>query len=122
VNVVLAARTTDALQRTADQCRRHDTDVRILEADLSAADACTRIAAATADLEIGLLILVAGANTHSYEFLDGDLAEFQRVIDLNVSTPLALVHRAMQRLLQRKGITDDGGGTDRGAGAAAAPS
>ena len=32
--------------------------------------------------------MVAGANTHSREFLDGDLTDFQRVIDLNVSTPL----------------------------------
>jgi uncharacterized protein len=102
LNLVLVARTTDPLKRTADQCRRHGANVRILEADLSAADACGRIAAATADLEIGLLILVAGANTHSYEFLDGDLAEFQRVIDLNVSTPLALVHHYGQAMRSRR--------------------
>jgi uncharacterized protein len=102
VNVVLVARTTEALQRTADRCRSHGADVRILEADLSAADACDRIAAATAELEVGLLILVAGANTHSYEFLDGDLAEFQRIIDLNVSTPLALVHHYGQAMRSRR--------------------
>jgi uncharacterized protein len=102
VNLVLVARTTDALQRTAEQCRQHGAEVRTVQADLSADDACARIAAATADLEIGLLILVAGANTHSYEFLDGDLTEFQRVIDLNVSTPLALVHHYGQAMRSRR--------------------
>jgi uncharacterized protein len=102
VNLVLVARTTDALEQTADQCRQHGAEVRTVQADLSAADACARIAAATAELEIGLLILVAGANTHSKEFLDGDLTEFQRVIDLNVSTPLALVHHYGQAMRSRR--------------------
>jgi uncharacterized protein len=92
LDLVLIARTTAALEQTADRCRRYGVEIRTVQADLSAPDACTRLAAATADIEVGLLILVAGANTHSHEFLDGDLAEFQRVIDLNVSTPLALVH------------------------------
>lgn len=102
LNLVLVARTADALQQTADHCRPYGVDVRTVEADLSAADACARIAAATAELEIGLLIVVAGANTHSFEFLDGDLAAFQRVIDLNVSTPLALVHHYGQAMRSRR--------------------
>jgi uncharacterized protein len=99
LNLVLVARTAAALTQTADQCRGYGSEVRVVQADLSALDASTAIATATDGLEVGLLILVAGANTHSYEFLDGDLAAFQRVIDLNVSTPLALVHhygRAMR--------------------------
>ena len=102
LNLVLVARTADSLQRTADQCRRHGADIRTVQADLSATDACARIVAATAELQIGLLIVVAGANTHSYEFLDGDLAEFQRVIDLNVSTPLALAHHYGQAMRARR--------------------
>ncbi|MGH3636810.1 MAG: SDR family NAD(P)-dependent oxidoreductase, partial [Mycobacterium sp.] len=80
--------------------------VRTVPADLSDPAACARIAGATTGLEVGLLILNAGANTHSREFLDGDLAGFQKVIDLNISTPLALVHhygRAM-RARRRGGI------------------
>jgi short-subunit dehydrogenase len=101
LNLVLVARNTDALEQTADRCRRHGGDVRTVRADLSAPDACARVAAATTEFEVGLLILVAGANTHSEEFLDGDLAEFQRVIDLNVSTPLALVHHYGQAMRSR---------------------
>jgi uncharacterized protein len=102
LNLVLVARNRDALEQTADRCRRHGGVVRTVQADLSASDACARVAAATAEVEVGLLILVAGANTHSKEFLDGDLAEFQRVIDLNVSTPLALVHHYGQAMRSRR--------------------
>jgi uncharacterized protein len=106
LNLVLVARTAAALERTADECRRHGSEIRTLQTDLSDPGACAAVAAATGDLEIGLLILVAGANTHSHAFLDGDLADFRRVIDLNVSTPLALIHLYGQamRARQRGGI------------------
>ena len=102
LNLVLVSRTAAALERTAEQCRGDGVEVRTVQADLSASDACTGIATATSGLEVGLLILVAGANTHSHEFLDGDLAEFQRVINLNVSTPLALVHHYGQPMRDRR--------------------
>jgi uncharacterized protein len=102
LNLVLVARTAAGLEQTAAQCRGNGVEVRTVEADLSASDACTRIATATDGLEVGLLILVAGANTHSHEFLDGDLAEFQRVITLNVSTPLGLVHHYGQAMRARR--------------------
>jgi uncharacterized protein len=102
LNLVLVARTAAALEQTADQCRGNGVEVRTVQADLSAHDVCGGIAAATHGLEVGLLILVAGANTHSHEFLDGDLAEFHRVINLNVSTPLALVHHYGQAMRARR--------------------
>jgi uncharacterized protein len=102
LNLVLVARKPDPLQRTAERCRRRGAEVRIVRADLSAPGACEGIAAATSGLEVGLLILVAGANTHSHEFLDGDLAAFQQVIDLNISTPLALAHHYGQAMRSRR--------------------
>jgi uncharacterized protein len=102
LNLVLVARTAAALEQTAQVCRGYGRQVHTVQADLSAPDACAGIAAATDGLEVGLLILVAGANTHSREFLDGDLAAFQRVIDLNVSTPLALVHHYGQAMRARR--------------------
>jgi short-subunit dehydrogenase len=65
LNLVLVARKPDPLQHTAERCRRHGGEVRTVQADLSAPDASESIAAATSGLEVGLLILVAGANTHS---------------------------------------------------------
>ena len=65
--------------------------MRTLSVDLTTPEAVDEVVAVADGLEVGLLVYNAGANTHSEEFLDGDLAEFQKVIDLNVTTPLALV-------------------------------
>lgn len=102
LNLVLVARKLDPLTETAERCRQYGHEVRTVSADLSDTAASARIAEATAGLDVGLLILNAGANTHSREFLDGDLAEFQRVIDLNLSTPLALIHHYGQPMRARR--------------------
>lgn len=102
LNLVLVARRPDPLAATAESCRRHGVEVRTVAVDLSDAAACARIADATAGLEVGLLILNAGANTHSRAFLDGDLTEFQKVIDLNISTPLALVQHYGRSMRERR--------------------
>jgi uncharacterized protein len=99
---VLVARKADPLEQIADRCRRHGGEVRTVQADLSVPGTCARIVAATSGLDVGLLILGAGANTHSHEFLDADLAGFQQVIDLNVSTPPALVHHYGQAMRSRR--------------------
>lgn len=95
LNLVLLARKSGPLEATADACRREDVDVRTLAVDLVDPSGVDRLFAATADLEIGLLIYNAGANTCSEQFLDGDLADFQRVLDLNIG--------AMMRLVQHYG-------------------
>lgn len=106
INLVLLARRPEPLEATAGSCRGLGVDVRTLALDLSAADAVRRVADATADLEVGLLVLNAGANTHSAEFLDGSLDAFQQVVDLNVTTPLGLVHHLAgpMRARRRGGI------------------
>jgi short-subunit dehydrogenase len=91
LNLVLIARKQAPLEETAATARGLGVEVRTLAMDLVEATAVTRIVDATADLEVGLLIYNAGANTYSKEFLDGDLAPFARVIDLNVGTMMALV-------------------------------
>lgn len=92
IDLVLIARKPGPLRDTAQRCRELGVQVRELVLDLSRPDSVGQIVAATTDLEVGLLIYNAGANTHSAEFLDGDLAAFHQVIELNVTTPLALVH------------------------------
>ncbi len=103
IDLVLIARKPEPLRDTADQCRARGVRVRELAVDLTAADAVTRIAEATSDIEVGLLIYNAGANTHSAEFLDGDPAAFERVLDLNVRTPLAFDHHFGSRCAPRRG-------------------
>jgi uncharacterized protein len=56
----------------------------------------------TADLEVGLLIYNAGANTCSEQFLDGDLDAFQRVIDLNIGALMALVQHFGRPMRNRR--------------------
>lgn len=92
INLVLIARKPEPLRATAGRCRDLGVEVRELALDLAGTDSTARVIEATSDLEVGLLIYNAGANTHSAEFLDGDLAAFGRVIDLNVTTPLGLIH------------------------------
>lgn len=101
VNLVLLARREGPLAATAQECEASGVQVRTLCVDLAEPSSVDVVAAEVADLELGLLVYNAGANTHSWEFLDGDLREFQRVIDLNVTTPLGLVHRLVPQMRQR---------------------
>lgn len=106
LNLLLVARKPGPLEECADLCRAHGVEVRTLSADLTELSSADVVAEAVGDVEVGLLVHNAGANTHSAEFLDGDLAAFQRVIDLNITTPLALVHHfgAAMRSRRRGGI------------------
>lgn len=102
INLVLIARKPDPLTETAETCRALGVEVRTLAVDLVSADAVTRIAEATSDLEVGLLIYNAGANTCSERFLDGALSDFGGVIDLNIGTMLALVQHFGRPMRDRR--------------------
>lgn len=69
--------------------------------DLLDPDAVARITAQTADIEVGLLIYNAGANTCSEPFLDAELSDFGRVIDLNVTRMLQLVQHFARPMRSR---------------------
>jgi short-subunit dehydrogenase len=91
INLVLIARKPAPLEKTATECRDRGVEVRTLALDLVEPAAVARIVDATVDVEVGLLVYNAGANTCSEHFLDGGLADFQRVIDLNIGALTALV-------------------------------
>ncbi|MCF8610430.1 SDR family NAD(P)-dependent oxidoreductase [Gordonia sp. HY285] len=101
LNLVLIARKEDALEATAEQARRHGTEVRTLVQDLLAPDAVANIAAATADLEVGLLIFNAGANTYGNEFVFGDMERFRSVMTLNIDRQLDLVQMFGRPMAER---------------------
>lgn len=100
IDLVLVARRPEPLQATAARCRALGVDVRTVTADLAAG--ADEVIAATAGLDIGLLIYDAGANTCSEEFLDGDLDAFGRVVDLNVTTMMALVQHYARPMRDRR--------------------
>lgn len=102
LNLVLLARKPEPLEHTADACRSAGVEVRTVAGDLTAPATVERLAATTADIEVGLLIYNAGANTCSQEFLSAELADFQRVIDLNITAMMALVHRYAGPMRERR--------------------
>lgn len=102
INLVLLARKPGPLDATAAACREHGVEVRTLSVDLVSDGAVARIGEATEGLEVGLLIYNAGANTCSENFLDGELADFQRVIALNVGAMLAVVQHFARPMRDRR--------------------
>lgn len=101
LNLVLIARKPEPLAQTASDCRGLGVEVRELALDLLAAEALSRIEHVTADIEVGLLIYNAGANTVRAPFLDAPMEDFQRVIDLNVTAMLALVQHFARPMRER---------------------
>lgn len=91
LNLVLIARKPGPLEETAEAVREHGVEVRTLSLDLTDPASIARIQLATADIEVGLLVYNAGANTYGAEFVEGDLDRFQQIIALNVTAQLALV-------------------------------
>jgi len=106
INLILVARNPAPLGGTAEACRALGVEVRTIATNLVDPAAVPDIIRLTDGLEVGLLIYNAGANTCSADFLDGGLADFQRVIDLNVTSMLALVHHygRLMRGRRRGGI------------------
>ncbi|NEW40020.1 SDR family NAD(P)-dependent oxidoreductase [Nocardia cyriacigeorgica] len=92
LNLVLIARKPGPLEDTAATVRAHGVEVRTLALDLLDTDAVDRIRSATADIEVGLLIFNAGANSYGHEFVTGDLTGFRGVITLNIDRQLELAH------------------------------
>ncbi|WP_182358853.1 SDR family NAD(P)-dependent oxidoreductase [Tomitella gaofuii] len=103
VGVVLIARKPGPLEEAADAVRAAGGEVRTLALDLLAPDALERIRAVTDDLDIGLLIYNAGAGAYASEFVDADLDQVRRTIDLNIDCQLQLVHHFGGRLKRRGG-------------------
>lgn len=101
-NLVLIARKPGPLEVTAGNCREIGVQVRTLALDLVDPESTSRIIAETADLEVGLLVYNAGANTCSAPFLDADLEDFHRVIDLNMMRMLDLVHHFGRPMRSRR--------------------
>lgn len=91
LNLLIIARKPGPLEETAQAARAHGVEVRTLAQDLLAEDAVANIAEVTADVEVGLLIFNAGANTYGHEFVTGDMAGFRGVMTLNIDRQLELV-------------------------------
>lgn len=102
INLVLVARKPGPLAETADAVRARGVQVRTLALDLLDPGALKAVRGVTDDVEVGLLIFNAGANSYGHEFVTGDLDLVQGVIDLNITAQLALTHH-FGRLMKNRG-------------------
>lgn len=101
-NLVLLARKAGPLEETAAAARERGVEVRTLSVDLTAADAVQQITDLTKDVEVGLFIYNAGANSYGSEFVIGDLDKFQTLIDLNITAMLHLTHHYGAAMRERR--------------------
>ncbi|WP_338597662.1 SDR family NAD(P)-dependent oxidoreductase [Saccharopolyspora sp. SCSIO 74807] len=102
INSVLIARKPEPLRATAEAVRAAGAEARTLELDLLDPAALDEIRAATDDLEVGLLIFNAGANTYGHEFVTGDPDRTREVIDLNITAQLALARHFGEAMKNRR--------------------
>jgi short-subunit dehydrogenase len=98
VNVVLVARRKALLEELAG---RLPTESRVVVLDLSTADAGERLAEATADLDIGLLVYNAGADSHSTPLLTQPLDDLRALVRRNCLTVLDACYSVGTRLVAR---------------------
>ena len=101
LNLVLVARREAKLELLAAELQhKHGVQCRVLSADLSDLEAVHRVADATSDLDVGLLVAAAGFGT-SGPLLAGELGLETEMVDLNCTSVLALAWHLGPRLVKR---------------------
>jgi len=102
INCILVARRQEPLEALAVEIRAKGVECLTAAVDLSALDATDRIIAAVGAREVGLFIANAGADTNGSLFLDGAVANWDRLITLNVITTMRNSHHFAQAMRARK--------------------
>ena len=101
LNLVLAARSTERLETLGKELeRKYGVSCRAITVDLSDPEASSQIAAATADIEVGLLVSNAGAGRPGL-LLDQPLERLHHRLALNATSHLDLVHAFGRRFTAR---------------------
>jgi len=101
LNLVLVARRPAPLEDLAAELReRHRVEVKVQPLDLGSPDVVAEMSSATGDLDIGLLIYNA-AYSPIGRFLEIDVEEHLKAVDINVHGPLRLSHYFGRRLVER---------------------
>lgn len=103
VNVVLLARREAALEEVAASVRAESSgaETRVLAVDLTADDAMDRIAAATADLEVGLVLYGAGADPDYRPFLAQPIEPALSLVQRNCAMALRVLHHFAGPMVER---------------------
>lgn len=100
LNVVLVARSERALQSVSDALREnHGVQTRVLPLDLTKPSASQKLEAATADLDVGLLVNNAAVEQRG-AFVGHSQQELREAIELNVTLPTDLGQRFGSRFVE----------------------
>jgi short-subunit dehydrogenase len=101
LNVVLVARSEGKLRTLADSIESEfPVQTRIVGADLTDSAGITKVLAATADINIGLLVNNAGRED-SGPFLETPVDDALKTIDLNIRAPTQLAHHFATKMHAR---------------------
>ena len=102
VNVVLLARRQSALDSVAARIgERTGAETRTLAVDLADAGATARIAEATDDLDVGLLVYCAGADPNFKPFLSQPVEVAEAMVQRNCVAPMRLCHHFAPAMVGR---------------------
>jgi len=101
LNLVLLARRAGPLETlAAELSREHGVQTRVLPLDLASPGLETAVAEGTRELEVGLVVCNAGVSLIS-GFLELELEDVLRSVDVNVRAPLVLAHLFGRRMAER---------------------
>ena len=102
LDLVLIARNGALLEQVAAGVReRHGVQARALVQDLTDPDVGTRVAEATAGLDVGLMIYNAGASDRITTFLENEVEYSHKQIKLDCIGPVALAHHFGHAMCER---------------------
>jgi uncharacterized protein len=104
--LVLVARKPAPLQALAQELEADGASVRVLSVDLAQSDALQRVRSVTDDIDIGLMIYVAGANNTRGNFVDlpPDISRSVIAITVIGQSEFARHYGALMRARRRGGI------------------
>jgi uncharacterized protein len=101
INSILIARRAGPLTELADQVRAKGVECVTASIDLTAPDATDKIVSVVGMRDVGLLINNAGADTNGSMFLDSDVANWEKLITLNITTTMRNCHHFGQAMRTR---------------------
>ena len=101
LKLILVARNQAKLDAAADEVRALGAECITVSADLSLPGGANRAIAAAGDREVGLVITNAGADSVNATFLDADIAAWEGLATMNVSTKMRLAHHFGQGMRGR---------------------
>jgi short-subunit dehydrogenase len=102
MNLVLIARRKSILDTLASEYRQlYNIEVLCLEIDLNMPDFLIKLQSSLSGLEVGMVVYnAASAPVGDFDTLD--LADLLRVVQVNVASPVALVHSLLPPMIKRQ--------------------